>query len=323
MHVQRLLRFAEDGLATIMDLRTMPTSMAQGALARQFTDELNALLDEDRTADGSASQRTVCAELHRFAGVGDPLFFMRWPPVAATMVHGAAPVTLRMWWMLRQSPAWRSVWQPALQHPQFGHPPPFLPMRSTNAMAIAHASHLFRFHRQQGVHLHNAACIIEFGGGFGSMCRLTRALGFRGKYIIFDLPPVLALQRYYLGLHGIAADARSDADVWLCPDLDDIMAWLGQETPAGVSLMSTGALSEMPMAVRQRVEPFFRLEAAKMALLAYQPSFEGNDNHAYFRDVMADTAGRWAWTELAVDPSGESPSPQENLYLFGRSRCAG
>jgi hypothetical protein len=54
--------------------------------------------------------------------------------------------------------------------------------------------------------MYDTDCIIEFGGGFGSMCRLVHALGFRGQHIIFDLPPVWALQRYYLRLHGIEVD---------------------------------------------------------------------------------------------------------------------
>ena len=65
-------------------------------------------------------------------------------------------------------------------------------------------------------------------------------------------------------------------------DLDSIMAWLSRDNPARVSLMSTWALSEMPMAVRDRIEPFFGLGATKKALLAYQPSFEGNDNEERF-----------------------------------------
>jgi hypothetical protein len=152
------------------------------------------------------------------------------------------------------------------------------------------------------------------------MCRLTQALGFRGRYVIFDLPPVLALQRYYLGLHGIGADVTEQADVWLCPDLDKIMAWISRDKPARVSLMSTWALSEMPMSVRQRIEPFFRVEAATKALLAYQPIFEGNDNRLYFRDLKARTADRWSWAELPVDPSPKPPVPSDSLYLFGQAR---
>ncbi|HBK08406.1 MAG TPA: hypothetical protein DDZ81_21575 [Acetobacteraceae bacterium] len=317
MNPRRAFRFVENALATIMDLWAKPSTPSQTALARRLVGDLDALMQAGRTGEGSDFWQGICVELHRLAASGDPMYFMRWPAIEATMVHGAAPVTLRMWLMLRQSPAWRTLWAPALRHPRFGHPPPFAPMPSTDAIALEHASHLFRFHRQQATHFHDADCIIEFGGGYGSMCRMTRALGFRGKYIIFDLPPVSALQRYYLGMHGIEADGTGGAATWLCNDLDAITAWLERDAPSGVSLISTWALSEMPMFVRRRIEPFFSLPVARKALLAYQPEFEGTDNKAYFRDMMGRTSDRWVWSELNVDPSGKTPTAADSLYVFG------
>jgi hypothetical protein len=303
-----------------MDLRKTPPSRAETALAECLTGELKALLGAHRTGEASDFWQGICGELHRLATTDDPRYFMRWPPIGATMVHGAGPTTLRALWIMYRSPTWRAQWRPALWHTQHGHPPPFAPMPSTNAMAIEHASHLWRFHRHQGFFLHDTDCIVEFGGGFGSMCRLAHALGFRGQYIIFDLPPVLALQRYYLGLHGIEADDSGNANVWLCSSLDSIMARVSGTSLERVSLMSTWALSEMPMAVRRRIEPFFELEAADKALFAYQPSFEGTDNRDYFRGLMTRTSNRWVWGELPVDPSEESPTSHDSLYMFGRRR---
>jgi hypothetical protein len=317
MDLRRLLRITENGLATMSDLRARPSTAVQAALAARLAADLKALLPEQKTGEGSAFWRGVCEDLHRLATSDDPMSFMRWPPIGATMVHGAAPITFREWWMLRRSRSWRSLWGPALRHPQYGRPPPFLPMLSTNAMAIEHAFHLFRFQHRMGPHLHDADCIVEFGGGFGSMCRLIRALGFRGRYVIFDLPPVLALQRYYLGLHGIEADTSAGADVWLCPGLDPIRDRLRAGRSDRVSLMSTWALSEMPISVRRQIEPFFRLDVVRLALLAYQPSFEGNDNRLYFRDLMSRTADRWNWSELAVDSKDRAVAPDDSLYMFG------
>lgn len=84
--------------------------------------------------------------------------------------------------MMQRSATWRSLWRPALRHIQHGHPPPFAPMLSTNAMAIEHASHLWRFHLHHECCLQDTDCIVEFGGGFGSMCRMAHALGFRGQF---------------------------------------------------------------------------------------------------------------------------------------------
>ena len=170
-----------------MDLWNRPPTREQEALARRLVADLTAASAQ---ADGaSAFWRDICLDLRQRAGSEDPRYFMRWEPVRATMVHGAAPITFRMLRMLRRSEAWRRVWAPALRHKPHGHPPPFPPMLSTSAMSIEHAGHLFRFRQIAAHHLYDADCIIEFGGGFGSMCRLVRALGFRGRYIVFDLPP--------------------------------------------------------------------------------------------------------------------------------------
>ena len=81
--------------------------------------------------------------------------------------------------------------------------------------------------------------------------------------------------------------------------------------------MSTWAFSEMPMAVRLRVEPFFHLGTADKALFAYQPAFEGADNRAYFRAC---------WLARAIGGLGakarsrKPPTPQDSLYMFGRCR---
>jgi hypothetical protein len=51
--------------------------------------------------------------------------------------------------------------------------------------------------------LENLSQIVEFGGGFGTMCKLVHQLGFKGRYIIFDLPECSALQEYYLNAVGL------------------------------------------------------------------------------------------------------------------------
>ena len=318
--LRELLRFSENALATILDWFDRPPTTEQAALAQRLTDDLNELRLAHRTGDGSDFWQGVCGDLHRLAAANDPRYFMRWPPIAATMVHGAVAETVRTWWALRHTPEWSRIWRPALRHPRFGHPPPFAPMPSTNAMAIEHASHLYRFQRAAGTSLLDSDCIIEFGGGFGSMCRLVRALGFQGRYIIFDLPPIAALQRYYLGLHGIGAGASGAEPVWLCDDLDRILESIGSREAGKVSLISTWALSEMPMTVRDRIEIFFGQEVCAKALLAYQPTFEGIDNDAWFSGLMARTGARWSWQRVPVQVSEAPPSPGGSQYLFGTTR---
>ena len=63
---------------------------------------------------------------------------------------------------------------------------------------IHHAYHLAQFEEKTRTQVHEIDFVLEFGGGYGSMCRLFYNLGFRGRYVIFDLPSFSALQIYYL-----------------------------------------------------------------------------------------------------------------------------
>src|ERR1051326_5818954 len=201
-----LLRFAENALSTAFDLLAKPPTKDQKELGRRFQNELNELAAGHASSHQMEFWRQTCAELAACANSGNPLHFMRWPPIASTMVPRTTAYAIGAYGLLRRSPAWQDIWKQALEHPQYGDPPPFLPNLATNAAAIQHASHLVIFRQEMLQSLTDAACIIELGGGYGSMCRLVRRLGYEGKYLIFDQPAILALQRFYLGLHGIEAD---------------------------------------------------------------------------------------------------------------------
>ncbi len=320
MNARRLLKFFEDGIATVLDMRQTAPTAEQRALAQRLAAELRALNDALQTGEGSPFWRETCLALGRLAAEGDPMFFMRWPMIQATMVHGATPAIIADWWRLRRSPAWRDVWAPALRHTQYGHPPPFPPMPSTNAMAIEHATHLRRFHELAGTRFERMGCIVEFGGGFGSMCRLIRATGFRGTYIIFDLPHVLALQRYYLGLHGIRAGEAADDGVLLCADLNEVCRHLDARGGSLFSAISTWAMSEMPLPLRARIETLIERPDCARLLLAYQARFESNDNRAYFGALADRLSGSMVVSHVPVREPAATETPHDSFYLFGTRR---
>jgi hypothetical protein len=310
MNTHRLIRFVEDGIATLTDLRARTPTSREAALARRLAAELRAIAEADDAGTGSDFWRATCRDLVTMATENDPLFFMRWEPIRATMVHGATPSIIGSWWRLRRSPDWRDTWAPALRHEQYGHPPPFPPMPATNAIAIEHASHLFRFREATGAAFHDAGCIVEFGGGYGSMCRLIHALGFRGNYVIFDLPHVLALQRYYLALHGI----DTETNVQLTSDPDTVHHLIGEKQ---FSAISTWALSEMPISLRERIEPILQRPACRKILLSYQARFEGNDNRAYFTSLASRISASVDWMDVPIGERSELSSPFDSFYLFG------
>lgn len=67
------------------------------------------------------------------------------------------------------------------------------------------------------------------------MCRLTHNLGFKGKYIVFDLPEFFILQRFYFGVIGLEAYSsganfkNKECGIFCCSGLDSLSSALEDE----------------------------------------------------------------------------------------------
>ena len=96
-------------------------------------------------------------------------------------------------------PDWKQVWEEILEEDSAGDPKPYKGYRRSSGNRIHQAYHLARFQEETGLPVSRFPLIVEFGGGYGSLCRLVHKLGFKGQYIIFDLPEFVALQKFYLG----------------------------------------------------------------------------------------------------------------------------
>ena len=63
---------------------------------------------------------------------------------------------------------------------------------------IHHLYHLVKFQSETGCDIDSLSTVVEFGGGYGSMCRLIKRLNFTSTYVIIDLPIFSFIQLYYL-----------------------------------------------------------------------------------------------------------------------------
>ncbi len=137
--------------------------------------------------------------------------------------------------------------------------------------------------------------IIEFGGGFGAMCRVVYEQGFKGQYTIFDLPEFLLLQEFYLKLHNVDI-----SNIFFVSDIKNV------GTQDGL-LIATWSLSEVGLALRMK---FLSAINPQYFLIAYQPSFGGIDNSKYFKNLAANYPSlEWADMPIEIFPN--------NRYLFG------
>ena len=121
---------------------------------------------------------------------------------------------------------------------------------------IFQAYHLCRFEEATGRPLASMPVIVEFGGGYGRLCQLAHDLGFRGTYVIFDLPEVAVLQRFYLRQVGIAVSEAREAQwpasgVVTVVDVAKLTALLRQRSRGEAAFVAIASLSEAPLALRE------------------------------------------------------------------------
>lgn len=191
-------------------------------------------------------------------------------------------------------------WRRVIRESAVGLPLPSVYYLRSSANAIHHAYHLCRFETETHRRIDEFGAIVEFGGGYGSLCRITHARGFHGRYVIFDLPEQSALQRYYLDAVGIR-DVLTVSDLNL---LDNVM----DDSERPVLFVATWSLSEAPLDVRKQIMEAVR--GCDAFLIAYQSEFGGVDNRAYFRN-WENGFPEVSWKNLRIDHVAES------TYLFG------
>jgi hypothetical protein len=295
-------------LNLVSPLRCGPEQKVLGERLKQELQELS-----NKRAQQTEYWRETYLALQRCAATGDPMYFLHWPPLARAVQDNSSPTVLAAYLSLRGSAEWREVWRPLLRHPRYGHPPAFLPYPLANPVTVQHAGHLHYFRKAMGQCFFGVDCVIDLGAGYGSMCRIAQRLGFDGSYLIFDQPPMLSLQRYFLALHGIDSSyGEGSARVSLYSDLEQLRKHLSHCRFRRIAIMSTWALSEMPLTLRAEIESVLDAGKCVMVLFAYQANFEGIDNHNYFNSFVIRHSEGWDWVQVEVPYHHPG-----NYYIFG------
>jgi hypothetical protein len=245
---------------------------------------------------------------------GDPGEFLRWPPVERTMVKRSRRRVQPELAHLRARPDWRRRWRWAVRESTLGRPRPLPRWPWSSVNAIYQAYHACRFEETTGRGLASLRTIVEFGGGYGRLCHLVHDLGFTGTYVIFDLPEVGVLQRFYLRHVGLSVDDGS-ATTWpergvvTVVDPNRFHRLLRARPRGEAAFIAIASLSEAPLALRDTV--LAEVAAFETFLLLYSAQHDGLDNREYFarwRTALAEHD----WSDLEV-PHLEKPA----RYLFG------
>jgi hypothetical protein len=311
MAIGSMLTRVMDQMARAMHGRRLaPPTEAERELAREMRDAAAALppIDQLRTAD---AWWTDCARQFR-AGMmsDDPRNFTRWPVIHTTMFLSNRRQAVVLWRLLKSSPDFATRWRPFLSEVPTGSPTPLLWAGGTSGQVVWHAAAAMTYERLAGGRrLVDQATIVEWGGGYGGMCRLAHAMGFKGRYVIYDLPELSLLQRFYLKSNRVrvldeAEWLAGERGVFLTSDLATLDRVLTAPN-AGVSeaaFWATWSLSETPAEVRERILPY--VSRMRSYFIVYQVEAAGVDNAKYFRAWRDQAGPGWRHTVEPVPKFG-------------------
>lgn len=246
-----------------------------------------------------------------------PSDFLRWPAIHQAHILATrqreAHDLLRQ---LRSRPDWRRRFFVAAQDSGVGNPQLLRGAAKMSPNSINVAYHLARWEDAAQTTIDKLDVIFEFGGGYGSLCRAAHRLGFKGRYVMFDLPVISALQSYFLKRHQLpvrsaSALSQHGSGIVCSADLNEVSQLLdAAQTNERSLFVATFSLCEAPLALREATIRLVR--AFSHHLLTYQIAFAGIDNMKYFHEMTERASlARLSWSEarLAHQPL--------NYYLFG------
>lgn len=242
--------------------------------------------------------------------------FLRWDVIQETMFVANEPYVEIELQHLKRSLYWNRFWRRAIQEISVGHPAPYHGWPRSSGNLIHHTYHVCRFQEETKAELDALDLVFEFGGGYGSMCRLFYNLGFKGKYIIFDLPHFAELQKYYLRMAGIPVRTLESfgsvkSEVVCISELEQLRRLVpggGKKDQAKSLFVATWSLSEVPLELRQNI--ISEATHIDAFLLAYQETYAGCNNLEYFEALRYRRADvSWNTSEIKHLPG--------NYYLFG------
>lgn len=152
---------------------------------------------------------------------------------------------------------------------------PYFEFPKTDGTTLLHCYHLAQLKKHFDRDVSDMDLIIDFGAGYGSMCAVVKALGFKGRYVCFDFPEFLLLQKFYLTLIGV-----DTSNVKFVSTIEELKKKLGVKRGL---FIATWSISEISEGFREKI---FNAINPRDYIIGYQREVGGVDNNAYFRDFV-------------------------------------
>lgn len=220
----------------------------------------------------------------------DPSNFLQWAVVKDTMNVTNAKFILEEIEELKNTHSWESKWKKIIKEERICGQPPFIfyPKSSGNTIHLTYV--VSKFYEKADTSMKDVDFIFEVGGGYGNLCRIIHKLGFKGKYIIFDMPVFSFLQKFYLKSAGLSIvkniTNNNEHGIYLINNeksIEKIKALYTFEKNKSLFL-ATWSLSEMPLNIRSLFSNIF--SKFGYFIIGYQDKFGEVDNKEYFKDIQ-------------------------------------
>jgi len=312
-------KFLSKSLAMLYDKSLPSPTQKENELVEELRAAFRQLPVLDSTGCCASERQWInnANSLRQLILTDDPREFLRWHVISSAMFVKYAGYISHEFKYLKQQSDWNSRWSKAVMETHIGHPVPYYKYPKSSANLIHHAYHLAIFEQIAGIKLNDIDFVFEFGGGYGSMCRLNHNIGFTGKYIIYDMPAFSALQRFFLKSIGvnilIADNFTTQVSGALCiSEIQQLSNILSNDMRSKKSLfIGTWSISEAPYSLRDSILPL--VSGFHTFLIAYQDRFQEADNIAFFKQWAA-THENIEWYDRAIE---HLPG---NRYLMGRKK---
>ncbi len=185
--------------------------------------------------------------------------FLNWDAIRGTMFVDYGTFTLP--WL---HTIMGTEYEYLLQEPPIGNPRKS-EIWECSHNRIAQVSHFRNYEVISGKKVKDFDHIIEFGGGYGSLCEVIHKNGFKGRYTIYDIPKMSEIQSYYLASCGLSVRLSNSLSVF-------------KTTPRNSMFISNWAISESPKEVQDFVFGSEFFSKADHVLMAIQQSFNDISN---------------------------------------------
>jgi hypothetical protein len=275
-------KFAEELREEISKIPKIKTDNQTGA-ELEWSNNVNSILDYIMTRD--------------------PRKFLSWDVIKKTMfVVRESYINLELQ-AIKNSNEFDTFWKKVITENSVGAPMKFWKYSKSSANLIHHAYHLFKLKEKTNIEFNKLDLVVEFGGGYGSMCRLIHNCNFSGKYIIFDLPVFSALQKFYLKCVGLEIlkpeEFKSNKSGIICiSDLQQFEDLISGKIKENESLfIGTWSLSETPLLFREKFKT--SLKFYKNYLIGFQERFNEVNNVEYFENIQKEFSDyKWVKWEI-------------------------